>query len=100
MKDDRYIGIHEDIYGGMTPAGALIKDAWVFGVLPENEDCKGWGYDQMLALNEKVVIAWAPFGNMVSNLPPELRARHTRIYDTAIAKARTLGWPPSLDDED
>jgi len=54
----------------------------------------------MLALNEKVVAAWAPYGSMVSNLPPDLRERHARIYDAAIAKARTLGWPPSMDDED
>lgn len=100
MKDDEYVGMHEDIYGGMTPTGILIKDAWVLGVLPENEDCKGWKRDQMLNLNEKVVTAWAPFGHMVSNLPPELRARHTRIYDAAIAHARTLGWPPVMDDED
>ncbi len=100
MKDSLYMGIHEDTYGGMTPAGALIKDAWVLGVLPESADGKGWGHAQMLALNEKVMTAWAPYGSMVSNLPPDLRERHTRIYDAAIAKARTLGWPPQLDDED
>ena len=53
MKDSRYMGIHEDTYGGMTPAGALIKDAWVLGILPESEDGKGWGHAQMLALTKK-----------------------------------------------
>ena len=26
-----YVGIHADVYGGMTDIGRMIRDAWVFG---------------------------------------------------------------------
>ncbi len=100
MKKNVYVGLHEDAYGGMTPTGLLVKDAWVFNILPESQDCKGWTREQLLALNEKVIAAWAPHGSMVSNLPPDVSARHTLIHDAAITKARALGWPPPMDDED
>lgn len=29
-----YVGIDQDRYGGMTAMGAIIKDAWVFSLLP------------------------------------------------------------------
>ena len=51
-------------------------------------------------LNAKVLAAWEVHGNLVSLLPAELRARHERIYAEAIARARELGWPPELDDEE
>jgi hypothetical protein len=33
-------------------------------------------------------------------LPADLRARHERIYNEAVKRARELGWSPDLDDED
>jgi len=51
-------------------------------------------------LYDKVSASWEPFGHLVSNLPPELRARHQRIYDAAVASAREQGWDPELDHED
>ena len=52
------------------------------------------------ALYDKVSTAWEPYGNMVSNLPQELRERHQRIYTAAVKHARSLGWDPELGDDD
>ena len=38
----RYVGIDQDTSGGMTDTGRIIRDAWVFGLLPESETCAGW----------------------------------------------------------
>ena len=94
-----YVGLDDDYCGGMTPTGTVIRDAYVFGILPETETCKGWTYGQLENLYDKVTAAWEPHGNMVSGLPPDLRARHERIFDAAIARAKSLGWSPNLDDE-
>ena len=34
-KPDKYVGIDNDVNGGMTTIGKLIRDAWVF-VVPES----------------------------------------------------------------
>jgi hypothetical protein len=26
----------------MTPTGNIIRDAWVFGIIPEEDACAGW----------------------------------------------------------
>jgi len=96
----RYPGIHDDVYGGMTDLGRLIRDAWVFGLLPESETGKGWDRARFDELYARVDAAWEPHGHIVSRLPPELRARHERIYAEAITRARALGWSAELDDED
>jgi hypothetical protein len=36
----------------------------------------------------------------VSNLPQELRGKHTRIYTAATEFERAHGWNPELDGED
>lgn len=95
-----YVGIDKDIQGGMTPIGNVIRDAWVFGIIPESETCEGWNAQGIDALYDKVTAAWAPFGHMVSALPPELRERHERIYSQAVVSARARGWDPELTDED
>jgi len=41
-KTRRYVGIYHDNSGGMTTAGNIIRDAWVIGLLPEEETCEGW----------------------------------------------------------
>jgi len=56
-------------------------------------------YQGIDALYDKVSLAWEPSGNMVSNLPQELRERHHRIYTAAVKQARSLGWDPELGDE-
>lgn len=98
-KSRTYVGLDQDISGGMTPTGTIIRDAWVFGLLPEGETCAGWSLDRIQALYDKVTDAWAPFGHLASRLPPALRERHHAIYEAAIRRARELGWSPELDDE-
>jgi hypothetical protein len=95
-----YAGIDKDPQGGMTPTGNIIRDAWVFGIIPESETCAGWAVQQIQSLYDKVTQAWEPFGHLVSNLPSELRERHQRIYADALERARQEGWNPELPDED
>jgi hypothetical protein len=101
MSDARkYPGIHDDAFGGMTDLGRIIREAWVFGLLPESEDCRGWDRPRFDELYSRVSAAWAPYGHLASRLPDELRARHERIFEEAVCRARELGWPPELDDEE
>lgn len=97
---DIYVGLNEDLYGGMTPTGTVVKDAWLFDIIPPEEDCKGWSKQRMQELYDKVYTAWEPYGHMVSLLPPELRKRHAEIHDAAIERARKLGWNAELGDDD
>lgn len=98
-KRPGYAGIDKDEYGGMTPVGTIIRDAWVFGILPEHETCEGWSVGQLQNLYEQVHEAWQPYGHLASQLPPELAERHRRIHDAALQRARELGWEPQLDDD-
>jgi hypothetical protein len=95
-----YPGIDRDRFGGMSDIGKIIRDAWVFGLLPETETCAGWEYGRLEALYDRVHQAWEPFGHRVSALPVELRARHERIYAAAVSRARTLGWSAELDEDE
>ena len=95
-----YVGIKNDEYGGMTPTGTIIKDAWVFGLLPEEETCEGWTVDRLEELYDKVNKSWEPFAHLVSKLPEDLRARHQRIYEAAINRAKELGWSVELGEDD
>ena len=94
-----YDGIHNDTYGGMTPTGNIIKDAWLFGIIPESESCQGWSLGQIQSLYEKVYAAWEKYGHMVSSLPEDLKTKHRQIHDAAIKRAREMGWQPDLSDE-
>ena len=96
----RYAGIDKDPKGAMNPTGNIIRDAWVFGIIPETETCAGWTVQGIDSLYDKVSAAWAPYGHLVSRLPEDLRQRHARIYEAAVASARSLGWDPELADED
>lgn len=98
--DHRYAGLFDDTYGGMTHLGQIVKDAWVFGVVPETETCKGWTPAQMQVLYDKVSAEWQKYGHLPSRLPPDLAERHTRIHDEAIGRARALGWDAALGDDD
>jgi hypothetical protein len=98
-RQQTYMGIHQDTEG-LSPTGNVIRDAWVFGILPETETCEGWTLDQIEVIYEKVFKAWEPYGNLASHLPAELRERHARIYEAAIQRAREHGWNPELGDED
>ncbi|MFP4560800.1 MAG: hypothetical protein ACLFRB_01550 [Thiohalorhabdus sp.] len=95
-----YPGIHNDQYAGMTDAGRIIRDAWVFGILPETETCEGWDYGRLEQLHAQVLEAWEPYGHLVSNLPEDLRQRHERIHKEAVRLARAAGWQPDPSGED
>ena len=96
MKAKIYDGIDKDPHGAMNPTGNIIRDAWVFGIIPETETCEGWEVKGIDGLYDKVTAAWEPYGHRVSNLPEDLQKRHRRIYEEAIATARTKGWDPEL----
>jgi hypothetical protein len=87
-----YVGIDNDVNGAMTTIGKIIRDAWVFGLLPETETCEGWNQGQVDVLLDRVNAEWDKYGCMVSLLPEALRERHQRIHDVAIADAKAAGW--------
>jgi len=99
-KPDRYVGVDKDVNGGMTNIGKLIRDAWVFKLIPETETCEGWnlaGIDQLL---QKVNVEWDKYGCLVRNLPEELRERHDKIHSAAIENARAAGWSGEIETDD
>jgi hypothetical protein len=93
----RYVGIHNDINGGMTDTGKIIRDAWVFGLIPETETCEGWLAQGIEVLWIKVDQQWERYGFLVSNLPERLRERFMRIQNDACEKARAAGWNPDAE---
>lgn len=100
MRSDKtYQGIHNEEYG-MTPTANIIRDAWVFGLIPESETCQGWPLSRLEGLYASVAQAWEPYGHLAGRLPPELRERHQRIYDAAIEHARARGWEPDMTGDD
>ena len=101
MAKGCYVGIDKDVDGGMTSIGKIVRDAWVFGVLPETETCEGWDLGRMDVLLNEVNEEWDKYGCMVSSLPDDLRQRHERIYTVAITRAKHAGWDgeKEIDDE-
>ena len=99
-KPQTYIGIDKEIDGGMTAIGKLIRDAWVFGVIPETETCEGWNFAGIDALLDKVNHEWDKYGCLVSHLPPDLRERHERIHGEAMERARAAGWSGEMETDD
>ncbi len=67
----------------MTTIGKMIRDAWVFGLIPETETCAGWNLARIDALLHQVNDEWDKYGCLVSHLPDELRERHQRIHGEA-----------------
>ena len=90
--DTRYVGIHNDQFGGMTTIGRTIRDAWVFGLIPETETCENWNLAGIDALLQKVNAEWDKYGCLVSRLPEELFERHQRIHGEAVEIATKAGW--------
>jgi hypothetical protein len=95
----RYPGIHEDLYGGMTDVGHIIKDAWVLGVIAESETCEGWTVGQLKALYDRVYDAWEPYQHMASLLPADMKETYLRIYTEATRRAKELGWIPPMESD-
>jgi len=100
MTGQHYVGIDRDKDEGLTNLGRIVRDAWVFGILPETETCSGWSSAEMQLLYEKVHAAWEPYAHLPSRLPDDLRERHTRLYSQAIAEAKKKGWVTDLGDDD
>jgi hypothetical protein len=88
----KYVGIHNDVNGGMTDTGKIIRDAWVFGLIPESETCEGWLAAGIEALWGKVDAEWEKYGFLVANLPDDLRERFYRIHNEAFLQAKADGW--------
>ncbi len=100
MTTNTYAGVEHDAQGGLTHLGRIIRDAGVFGLLPENENCAGWDSARIQNLYEKVYAAWGPYAHLPSKLPADLQERHNRIYTQAIALAHSQGWNAELGDDD
>jgi hypothetical protein len=99
-KPKTYVGIENDLNGGMTTIGKIIRDAWVFELLPETETCEGWNFAGIDALLDKVNKEWDKYGCLVSHLPKELFERHQAIHGIAVEKARAAGWCGEQETED
>ncbi len=100
MTQQTYVGIDHDANAGLTHLGRLVRNAWVFGILPETETCVGWDSARMQNLYEQVYAAWEPYAHLPSGLPQALRERHARLYAQAIAAARGEGWAPELGEDE
>jgi len=96
-QQKHYVGIDKDMYGGMTDSGKIIRDAWVFGLIPESETCEGWLPQGIEDLWRRVSAEWEKYGLQVGNLPAELREKYLRIQNEAFARARAAGWDPDKD---
>ncbi len=94
----RYCGFHNDGHG-LTDLGRIVLDGWLFGLIPEREDCTGWELSRMQALLERIEQEWDKYGNLPSRLPEALRARHAALYGWAIERARSMGWEAPVDEE-
>lgn len=96
MKDNIYVGMDKDDWGGMTPIGNVIRDAWLFGILPETQKCENWTRGQLQAIHQQVMNEWDKYGCLPSGLPDDLRQRHAEINAAALNRARKLGWDPEV----
>jgi len=96
-KPTPYVGIDKDSRGGLTAAGKIILDAWVFEIIPETETCEGWDLKRIEALQHQINEEWDKYGSMVSNLPEDIRQRHSQIYDAAIKRAKEAGWDGEIE---
>lgn len=97
QKSKKYVGIHNDLYGGMTDTGKIIRDAWAFGLIPETESCEGWLVQGLENLWRQVNEQWEVYGFSVSQLPAEIQARYLDIQEQAIARAKSKGWDADRD---
>lgn len=99
MNENTYRGFHDDSHG-MTQLGRIVLDGWLFGLIPETEDCAGWDLGRMQALMDRIQDRWDGYGNLPSRLPEDLRRRHAELYREAMERARTRGWDPELGEDD
>ncbi len=93
----RYVGLANDMNGGMTDTGKIIRNAWVFGILDEGETCEGWLATGIEELWRSVNARWEAYGFSVGALPEDLRARFMAIHGAALERARAEGWDPEAE---
>lgn len=91
-KPDTYVGVDNDVNGGMTTIGKLVHDARVFELIDDSETCVGWNFSRVDDLLDKVNKEWDKYGCLVSHLPEELFNRHQEIHTKAVEDARAAGW--------
>lgn len=98
-KTQGYVGLEIDLAqgDGLTAVAKIVLDARLFGFISDDETCKGWPAGKIQELYDRVTKAWEPYGNLPSQLPPELREKHGQLYDPAILSARQSGWDPVRD---
>ena len=99
-KPKTYVGVDNDVNGGMTTIGKLVRDAWVFGLINDSETCKGWNFAGIDALLDKVNAEWDKYGCLVSQLPEALFKRHQEIHNKAVENAKAAGWCGEIETED
>jgi hypothetical protein len=95
-----YVGIDNDLNGGMTDTGKIIRDGWAFGLIERSETCAGWNVTQIEALWQRVQEQWQANGFRVANLPEPMRTRYLEIQSQAMERARDAGWDPEHDISD
>lgn len=99
-RQQTYAGIDHEEHHGMTMTGRIIRDAWVFGLLPEGDGFAGRGPGELQNLFEAVHKAWEPYGQLPSRLPPDLAQHHARIHAQALERAKAMGWTADLAEDD
>lgn len=98
--DKPYVGIDKDRFGGMSDIGKVIRDAWVFGLIPEHETCAGWELASLEHLWQQVNAEWERYGFRVNALPEAMKQRYLLIHQQAIDRAIQAGWNAESDLED
>ena len=97
----KYVGIDNETNGGMTDTAKIIRDAWIFGFIPETETCEGWLAAGLQTLWDQTSAEWEKYGYLASNLPEDLRERFDRIQAAALERAKASGeWDPEHDVND
>ena len=99
-RQQTYVGLDNEVNGGMTAIGKVIRDAKVFGLIDDAETCEGWNYAGIDGLLEKVNKEWDKYGCLVSHLPEDLFKRHQEIHNKAIETAREAGWSGEFETDD
>jgi len=98
----RYVGIDNEINGGMTDTAKIIRDAWAFDLIPETQTCEGWLAAGLEDLWRKVDAEWEKYNFSVAMLPDDIREKFMRIQTEAMTKAKAAGWDGAsvLQDDD
>ena len=95
--EQKYAGLEAELAKGMSPTAKIVLDARVFGLISDEETCKGWPLGRLQSLYDQVSQQWDAYAHLPSRLPDDLRTRHSEIYQAAIKTARDQGWDPDAE---